>query len=135
VVVLIGWFLISAATAERKAATAQAALAGVRVAEVMTPDLELSPGWHSVAEFAGEAARSRQDVFPVVGFAGELTGVVLASQFDDIPASDRARLRVDRMALAVPPGYRAAPGDPVPPWPAAPRSVVRSPRWSWPTAG
>jgi hypothetical protein len=28
--VLIGWFLISAATAERKAATAQAALAGVR---------------------------------------------------------------------------------------------------------
>ena len=100
--VLIGWFLISAATAERKAATAQAALAGVRVAEVMTPDPQLAPGWHTVAEFAAEAARSRQDVFPVVGFGGELTGVVLASQFDDIPASDRARLRVDKMALEVP---------------------------------
>ena len=59
-------------------------------------------GWHTVAEFAAEAARSRQDVFPVVGFGGELTGVVLASQFDDIPASDRARLRVDKMALEVP---------------------------------
>ena len=36
--VLIGWFLITAATAERKAATAQAALAGALVAEVMIPD-------------------------------------------------------------------------------------------------
>lgn len=51
----------------------------------------------------------------MVGFGGELTGVVLASQFDDIPASDRARLRVDQVALAVPPGYRAAPGDPAAP--------------------
>jgi hypothetical protein len=68
----------------------------------MTRDPQLAPGWYTVAEFAAEAARSRQDVFPVVGFGGELTGVVLASQFDDIPASDRARLRVDKMALEVP---------------------------------
>ncbi|HEY2129042.1 MAG TPA: hypothetical protein VGH77_17835 [Streptosporangiaceae bacterium] len=101
----------------------------------MTPDPELAPGWHSVTFVRREAARSRQDVFPVVGFGGELTGVVLASQFDDIPASDRARLRVDQVALEVPPGYQAAPGDPAAPRPAAPRSVVRPPRWSWPTAG
>jgi CBS domain-containing protein len=74
-------------------------------------------------------------VFPVVGFDGELTGVVLASQFEDIPASDRARPRVDKVALEVPPAYQAVPGDPAAPWPAAPHSVVRSPRWSWPTAG
>ena len=85
------------------------------VAEVMIPDPELSPGWHSVAEFAEEAARSRQDVFPVVGFDGELTGVVLASQFDDIPASDQARLRADKVALGVRPAYQAAPGDPAAP--------------------
>ena len=45
----------------------------------------------------------------------KLTGAVLASQFDDIPASDQARLRVDKVALEVPPAYQAAPGDPAAP--------------------
>ncbi|HEY7362069.1 MAG TPA: hypothetical protein VH642_14720, partial [Streptosporangiaceae bacterium] len=61
------------------------------------------------------AARSRQDAFPVVGPGGELTGVVLASQLAPIPAGDRARLRLDQVALAVPPGYLAAPDDPAGP--------------------
>ena len=59
--VLIGWFLIAAATAERQTARARAALAGVRVADVMTPHPDLASGWHSVAEFVDEAARSQQD--------------------------------------------------------------------------
>lgn len=114
-VVLIGWFIISAAGAEGKAATAQAALAGVRVADVMTPDPELASGWVSVAEFVGQAAHSRQEAFPVVGFDRELTGVVLASQFEHIPASNWAQLRVDQVAVPVPPAYRAAPDDPAAP--------------------
>src|SRR5512142_2530375 len=48
---LIGWFLISAAAAEEKAAAAKTALAGVRVADVMTTDPELAPGWENVSEF------------------------------------------------------------------------------------
>ncbi|HYA51328.1 MAG TPA: site-2 protease family protein [Streptosporangiaceae bacterium] len=113
---LIGWFLITTAAAEEKAAVAKAALAGVRVAAVMTTDPDLAPGWESVSEFIGRvAARSRQDAFPVVGPDGGLTGVVLASQLARIPAGDRARLRLDQVAVAVPPGYRAAPDDPVGP--------------------
>jgi Zn-dependent protease len=113
---LIGWFLITTAVAEDKAATAKAALAGVRVADVMTADPELAPGWECVSEFIGRAAaRSRQDAFPVVGPDGGLTGVVLASQLARIPAADRARLRLDQVALAIPPGYRAAPDDPAGP--------------------
>jgi len=42
---LIGWFLISAADAERRAAAAAAALGDVRVAEVMTPDPQVAQGW------------------------------------------------------------------------------------------
>lgn len=72
-------------------------------------------GWHSAAEFVGQAAHSRQEAFPVVGFDGELTGVVLASQFEHIPASNWAQLRVDQVAVPVPPAYRAAPDDPAAP--------------------
>ena len=113
---LIGWFLITAAAAEEKAAAAKTALAGVRVADVMTADPELAGGWETVGEFIGRAAaRSRQDAFPVVGPGGDLAGVVLASQLARVPAGDRARLRLDQVALAVPPGYRAAPDDPAGP--------------------
>ena len=113
---LIGWFLLTTAAAEEKAAAAKAALAGVRVADVMTADPELAPGWESVSEFIGRAAaRSRQDAFPVVGPDGGLAGVVLASQLARISADSRARLRLDQVALAVPPGYRAAPDDPAGP--------------------
>lgn len=112
---LLGWFLISAAVAEAQAARALAALAGLRAADVMTPHPEIAPGWRSVAEFASQVAWSRQDAFPVVGFGGELSGVVLTSQLARIPATDRPGLRLDQVALAVPPEYRAAPDDPAGP--------------------
>jgi len=112
---LIGWFLISAAAAETRAAAARAALAGVRVADVMTPHPESAVAWQSVAGFAGVAARSRQDAFPVVGSGGELSGIVLTSQLARIPPHEQARLRLEQVALAVPPLYRAAPDDPAGP--------------------
>ena len=112
---LIGWFLITAATAERQTANAEIALNGVQVAEVMTPHPDVASGWHSVADFNDEAARSRQDAFPVVDFDGQLTGVVLTSQLTRVPAGQRSGLRVDQVMLPVPPAYRAAPGDPAAP--------------------
>ena len=45
---LIGWFLISAAGAERRAAMAASALDGVQVADVMTPDPQVAQGWFTV---------------------------------------------------------------------------------------
>lgn len=113
---LIGWFLVTAAGAEEAAAAAKTALADVRVADVMTAHPELAPAWHTVAQFIDQAAAwSRQDAFPVVAFDGELTGVVLASQLARIPPGDRARLRLGQVALAVPPSYRAGPDDPAGP--------------------
>lgn len=112
---LIGWFLFSAATAERQASAARAALAGLRVADVMTPHPELAPGWCSVAQFTEEAAGSGQDAFPVISDGGKLTGVVLASQLARIAVRDRPVRRLEQIAMPVPPGYRAAPGDPAGP--------------------
>ena len=67
---------LRAASAEGQAATVKAALAGMRVADVMTPHPELAAGWLGVAEFTPDASRSRQDAFPVVGCDGELTGAL-----------------------------------------------------------
>ena len=63
--VLIGWFLTSAAAAEQSAVATSSVLRGLRVADVMTPD----PGWASVAEFASRlaAASWAQRAFPVLG--------------------------------------------------------------------
>ncbi len=109
---LIGWFLITAAAAEEKAAAAKKALAGVRVADIMTPEPEIATGSETVASFADRvAARSWQTAFPVVRPGAGLIGVVLTSQLARIPPADRERLRLEQVALPVPPRYRAALDD------------------------
>jgi Zn-dependent protease len=113
---LIGWFIIGAADAERRASTAASALAGVRVADVMTADPQVAQGWITVQDFADRvAAWSRQDAFPVVDWGGSLIGVVVIDLLARIPPGDRAGLRLDRVALSVPPPYLAAPDDPAGP--------------------
>jgi Zn-dependent protease len=112
---LIGWFLITAAAAETRASAARTTLVGVHVADVMTPDPQLVSGRDSVSEFIDGAARSRQDAFPVIGSEGELAGVVLTSQVDDVPAHEWVSRRLDQISLPVPAAYRAAPGDPAAP--------------------
>jgi Zn-dependent protease len=113
---VIGWFIIGAAGAEGRAAMATSALAGVRVADVMTADPQVAQGWITVQDFADRiAAWSRQDAFPVMDWGGSLIGVVVTEMLARIPAGDRAELRLDRVALAVPPPYLAAPEDPAGP--------------------
>jgi len=113
---LIGWFVSSAAGAEKRAAEVASVLDGVCVADVMTADPQVAHGWSTVQDFIDRVADwSRQDAFPVVGFDGTLTGLVVTDLLARIPADDRTGLRLDRVALAVPPPYRAAPGDPARP--------------------
>lgn len=110
--IVIGWFLISAAGAEIRAAAARAALAGLRVADVMTPHPECAFGSQSIAELAEQAAWSWQDAFPVISSAGELTGIVLTRRLARVPARERAGTRVEQVALSVPASYRVSPDDP-----------------------
>ncbi len=113
---LIGWFVSSAAGAERRAAEVASALGSVCVADVMTANPQVAPGWSTVQDFIDRiAASSQQDAFPVVGFDGTLTGLVVTDLLSRIPRDDRTGLRLDRVALAVPPAYRATPEDPVGP--------------------
>jgi len=114
---LIGWFLTSAAAAEGAAVKASAALRGLRVADVMTPDPEIAPGWMTLAEFAGRiaAARSVQRAFPVLSSDARLAGVVVTAWLARLSREQRATRRVEQAALPVPEEYLAAPGDPAGP--------------------
>jgi Zn-dependent protease/CBS domain-containing protein len=113
---LIGWFMISAASAEQAAAAAEAALRGLRVADVMTDNPQLGPAWITVQDFiVRTAARSDQDAFPVVDLSGGLVGLALTDQLAKIPLDDRPTLRLDQVAMAVPAEYLASPDDPAGP--------------------
>ena len=113
---LIGWFLATAARSEQTVVTAGSLFAGVRVADVMTPHPDIVPGWSTVQHFMDHVAGySRQSSFPVVGFDGELTGVVVTRLLARIRPADRAALRISRVALPVPPAYLARPDDPAGP--------------------
>jgi Zn-dependent protease len=120
---LIGWFLYSAAAAEEAAVASSVALRGLRVADVMTPDPEIAPGWMTVADFAGRiaAARSAQRAFPVLSSDARLVGVVVTAQLARLSRDQRASWRVQQAALPVPDEYLVAPGDP------ASRMAARSP--------
>jgi Zn-dependent protease/CBS domain-containing protein len=111
--ILIGWFLVSAAGAEERAAQIKDVMAGVRVSDIMMPDPDIAPAWTMVADFIQRVAgQSRQTVFPVVGFDGDLAGVVSLDTLSRLPPTARAELRLDRIATAVPPAYRVGPDDP-----------------------
>ena len=114
---LIGWFLISAAAAEEGAARSSAALRGLRVADVMTPDPEVAPGWFTITEFADRiaAARSRQRAFPVLSSDARLAGVVVTAELARLSPRQRTGRRIEQAALPVPARYRVAPDDPAGP--------------------
>ena len=67
--ILIGWFLASAAGAEGSAARIKDVMAGVRVSDIMTPEPDIGPAWSTAGDFIERVARqSRQRVFPVLEF-------------------------------------------------------------------
>ncbi len=110
--VLIAWFLVSAAGAEEGAARASDVMAGVRVSDIMTPGPDIAPAWSTAEDFIERVARhSHQSVFPVVDFDGALVGAVSLDHLARLHPIQRSELRLDRVATAVPPPYRVAPDE------------------------
>ena len=84
---LIGVFVMSAAAAEATAETAAAALAGLRVGDIMTPDPDIGGTWMTVADFIDSIALgSAQSAFPVISPGGSLAGVTGVSRLGQGPA-------------------------------------------------
>jgi Zn-dependent protease len=111
---LIGWFVITAARAEREVARARAAFGDERVGDVMTPDPPRGRGWLTVDAFlADDTSRLHDPVVPVERFDGGVAGLVNVDQLRAVPPFERATRRVLDYAVPLQMIRTAQRGDPL----------------------
>jgi Zn-dependent protease/CBS domain-containing protein len=111
---LIGWFLVSAATAEQSHLLLRGALAGVRVRDVMTPDPVTVPAGTTVAHLLEDVLwRHHCSAFPVVDTSGAVTGLVTLRGLRAVPGDARGGTSVDAVAISGAQVARAAPDEPL----------------------
>jgi Zn-dependent protease/CBS domain-containing protein len=97
--VLLGWFLMSAAAAETANVRMHAALDGRRVRDVMASDVVCGYDGQTVDVFVEQVAqRHRHRVYPVVDLDGRLTGLVTLAQLVGIPIEQRPARRLRDVA-------------------------------------
>ncbi|GGM68297.1 site-2 protease family protein [Dactylosporangium sucinum] len=91
---LIGWFIVSAAIGERREAELGSRLSGVRVADVMTPHPVTAPADLTVADFVDHYLyEARHSAIPVVDEAGP-AGLVTLARLRRVPPQERASTRL-----------------------------------------
>ena len=111
---LMGLLMVAASRAEASQVRISAALAGVRVRDVLPLDGGLAPtarGWQTVQAFleqqsldtdAGEQmVRAGATAYPVRDFNGQLSGLVTLTQLLAVPVSRRAGTRLSQVATPV----------------------------------
>jgi Zn-dependent protease/predicted transcriptional regulator len=110
---LLGWFLISAATAENQQATVQAELRTVTVRQIMTADPQTMPASATVAQFLNDLLPwHRHSAFPVVA-DGQAVGLITVHRANQVPAGQRGTTTLRDAACPVSEVARATPDEPV----------------------
>jgi Zn-dependent protease/predicted transcriptional regulator len=111
--IILGWFLVSAATAENQQAVVQSRLRTVAVRQVMTPDPVTVPASYTVTQFLNDFRPwSRHSAFPVVN-DGQTVGLVTVRRINQVPAADRGRTTLRDVACAMDEVAQATPDEPV----------------------
>jgi CBS domain-containing protein len=96
---LIGWFVVSAATAEEQQARLSGRLAGVTVGEVMSAQPTVLDGNLTVDDLVAQVALThRFSTYPLVDANGRLTGLVTLNRVRDVPPGLRATTRLADIA-------------------------------------
>ena len=110
---LLGWFLISAATAEGQQAVLQSRLRTVAVRQIMTPDPVTVPASATVAWFLADYLPwHRHSAFPVVA-DGQTVGLVTVHRVNQVPAGERGQTTLGEVACPLPEVAQATPDEPV----------------------
>jgi Zn-dependent protease len=110
----IGWFLVSAASAEAQQAVLTGQLRAIRVSQIMTPDPVAVPGSSTVTEFLdGHLFRARHQGFPVIQQGRGVTGLVTVTRIREVPPEERDRTRLADIACPLADVATAAPDDSV----------------------
>jgi Zn-dependent protease/CBS domain-containing protein len=98
---LIGWFVVSAATAEEQQAKLGARMAALTVGQVMTAGPTVLDGNLAVADFVVQLALTHPfSTYPLVDPQGRLTGLVTLNRVRAVPAELRATTRLQEIACA-----------------------------------
>lgn len=96
---IIGLFLVNAASAEEQQTQANAALRGVRVGDVMTPDPVGARLDETVSSFVERAAFThRHSTYPLLDATGRLQGLVTLNRVRGVPPPARYRTRLADIA-------------------------------------
>jgi Zn-dependent protease len=112
--VLIGWFLMTAARSEEAQVMMRGALRGLRVGDVMSRDPTVAPGWITVDEFMRSYAQGQQaGAYPLKTFDGSLDGIVTQARLAQVPPEERHARRVRDFGVAMDQIAFAAPGEPL----------------------
>jgi Zn-dependent protease len=99
---LLGFFLVNAATVEHTTAELTDAIRDLRVAAVMDSTLMRVPGGLRLDTFATHVAmEQRASAYLVVGAGGEIVGVVTPAMIGRIPPKERRERRLDEIARPV----------------------------------
>jgi len=113
--VFLGWFLLSAARSEEKAAVMRASLADVHVRDIMTQDPTTFASRTTVADLLdNQLHRHRFSSYPLVGPAGQLEGLTTMSRIRHVPANLRETTRLIDTGIPLSEVPAGAPGEPIP---------------------
>lgn len=111
--VLLGWFLISAATSESQQAMLQLRLRTVPVWQIMTRDPVTVPASATVAQFLTDyLPRHRHSAFPVVD-GDQPVGLVTVHRISQVPASEQGSTTLGDAACPLADVARTTPDEPV----------------------
>jgi Zn-dependent protease/CBS domain-containing protein len=112
--VLIGWFLVSAAAAERDATVGHHALDGLAVSDVMETSFTWLPAYLDVAVAARRAVEVDGEYFPVCDFEGHPVAFVSVSRLVERVRRGRAdAAKVLDVAVPITSNMTTAPDEPI----------------------
>jgi Zn-dependent protease len=113
--VFLGWFLLSAARAEKNDVVMRSSLAGIRVGDVMTANPVTFPSTMTVAQLVDDQLHHfRFSTYPLVGLDGRLEGLATMGRIRHVPAHLRATTRLVDIACPMTEVPLSSPGEPLP---------------------
>ena len=107
----IGWFILSAAKQSQAQVEARGALEGLRVADIMTPELHTVGREISLEDYAREMVRTGRRAHLVVA-GDQLVGLVTAEALNTVPQQDWDVTSVQAVMLPKNKLHWAAPEEP-----------------------
>jgi Zn-dependent protease len=112
--IILGWFLFSAARNEESQMLLRGALSGLHVGDVMSRDPATAPGWITVDEFMRSYPQGPNvTAYPIKNFEGAVDGLVTVARLARVPQEERHLRRVRDVGTGIDQVAKAAPGEPV----------------------